>query len=160
MSASDSVQTEFAAAAAEIDGEPATIDFAGETFHVSDASIAMAWFRFHKAIEYEGDNGEEEARTSVAIFDLLEALIVPEDWSRFQAVAMRTRASGEDHSKAMRDALVARAGRPTQQPVDSSTGLSTTSAPSKPAPSSPQPSLRPVSHIREIAEREGWDLTG
>lgn len=143
----------------ETGSEPtATVDFGGETFRVRPRVGAMPLMRFAKAAQSEREGAVLDRLA--AVYDMIRSCIVEDDWQRFSDTADRTNADEDDIFGVLNRATEAVAARPTQQPSDSLVGLSSTSDMSRPDSSSQGSLSRPVSHIREVALREGWPDTG
>lgn len=75
--------------------------FHGETFQTADAVPAMALLKLAKAAKNDTDADSVEG--FAALYDLLEQVVDPSDWDRFQDVAIRTRAKGDDLVEFLRE---------------------------------------------------------
>lgn len=113
----------------------AEVEFKGETFALSDSVAVMPMLKMAKLAKGGIDSNEMEAM--VVMYDVLESLIDPDDWQRFESVATRTRATGDDLQQLIPQAITAISARPTSLPSDSSDGQRAT-PPSSAADSSSQ----------------------
>lgn len=122
----------------------AEIEFAGESFLTADKIGLMPLMKFARTAKGGADSGDLDGL--LAMYDLLEQVIAPADWERFQSVAGRERADGEQLMAVVGAVFAALAGRPTQRSSDSSDGPTTT-----------QPKSGDVSYLRvvERLEQEG-----
>jgi hypothetical protein len=68
--------------------------FHGETFQTANEVPAMALLKLARAAKSDEDSDSVEGFS--ALYDLLEQVVDASDWDRFQDVAMRTRAKGDD----------------------------------------------------------------
>jgi hypothetical protein len=104
------------------------LTFQGETFDLEDsyATIMVA--------DFSADLLDDKINL-VALRALLQHLILPEDWERFHALCVDKRLGNHDLLKAVEEAIEAINERPTEQPTDSSDGLTTTPAKSEVASS-------------------------
>jgi hypothetical protein len=59
-----------------------------------------------------------------AIFRLVQAAVIAEDWGRFKSLARKNKATVEDLLPVAVSVFEASTGRPTQRPADSSAGPS------------------------------------
>lgn len=98
-----------------------SVEFGGETFAVAERIGHMALMRFAKAAQSGADTADMSGLS--AMYDLLEQCIEPQDWARFEKVADRTRADGEELMQVVVAVMTGLTDRPTSQPSDSSAGL-------------------------------------
>jgi len=123
------------------DREPDTFTFCGELFTVAEQVGIVAWGRFAQAAQAGHDTAEMEGLA--ALIEVVSQIVVDADRDRFLTVASRNRADADDLLAIVRAVMEAQAERPTQQPSDSSAGLSPTPENSK-APSFSAESLSPI----------------
>lgn len=126
---------EFAAAAQDAADdaagtrEPDTFGFYGEVFAMRDRVGLMTLMQF-AAVAVKGvEVGDMEGL--LAVHRMLEDVLVPEDWSRFQDHARAVAASEDDLLAVVRKAMTAISARPTERPSDSSDGPSSTTESSR-----------------------------
>lgn len=106
--------TPFEAAKAAHDGKAPTISFGGEKFHVVDpGAMAMVSWAAASDLDTDSPSPEEVRAANAAIFHMLEAVIADEDFKRFESVARKRRATGDELLKVIGDAMAAVTGRPT-----------------------------------------------
>ncbi|WP_045740867.1 hypothetical protein [Actinoplanes rectilineatus] len=105
------------------------IEFMGEHFKLRDKIGKMALLRFAAM----ADSGEETGgmKTLAAMYKLLRACIVEEDWERFGDHADETAADEDDLLAVVGQAIELVTARPTRRPAVSSAGPPATSANSK-----------------------------
>lgn len=117
---------EFGAAKQEADPnkERDTITLCGEVFPVADAPDPLAMLDFGEAAAAGFDMESPEGLA--AIKGLIRGSIDEEDWTRFRAVVRRHRPSPAALMELAMAVVQREAGRPTEQPSDSSGGSSTT----------------------------------
>ena len=96
------------------------VSLKGEQFKVRNGIALMALMRFAHIAQAGTDSGEMEGLA--AMYDLLESAIADEDWGRFQAHAVKARATDKDLMMLVRKVIRGEADRPTQRPSDSSDG--------------------------------------
>ncbi len=96
------------------------ITFAGELFQVAEKVGLMPLMRFAHIAD-SGVDAEDMAGLA-AMYDLLEQCIAEDEWQRFQRVATKARADGEQLMGVVKDAIEAITARPTGRPSDSSAG--------------------------------------
>jgi hypothetical protein len=101
------------------------VEFAGEHFEVAEKIGLMPLMRFAKVAKAGVDSDSQAGL--VAMYDLLEQCIAPQDWPRFEAHADKVRADGEQLMKVVSDVLEVVTQRPTQRPSASSDGPQTVS---------------------------------
>jgi hypothetical protein len=111
------------------------VEFCGERFTVADRIGAMPLMRFAKVAQGGVDSGDMAGLA--AMYDLLEQVIDPKDWNRFQATADRARVDGDELMMFVAKVMKQITDRPTEQPSDSSDGLPTTGVNSTAGSSSP-----------------------
>ena len=117
------------------------VAFGGERFTVADKIGLMPLMRFAKAAQ--GGVDSNDMAGLAAMYDLIEQCIAPADWARFQSVADKTRADGEELMAVVKDVIEALSARPTTRPSDSSAGPATIEPKSAAEPDlSDQPELR------------------
>lgn len=114
---------------------PNGIEFGGDTFDTAERIGLMPMMRFAKVANEGIDSNTLQGLA--AMYDLLEQCIAPHDWSRFQKVADRTHADGEELMAVVGKVFEVLSARPTSRPSVSSDGPSTTSTPSTAGSSSP-----------------------
>lgn len=120
------------------------VTLAGETFKVADSIAQMAVLQHAKALDAEGD--DRLRLLQVAQFDLLQQVIAPADWARFQKHAMNTRSSSDELWDVINEAVEVIIGRPTSRSADSSGGPTST------APRSTRDSSSPASQEDDLEE--------
>lgn len=113
---------------------PATITFAGEQFRVAEQGVSLLALMELASIAKMGVDADS-MQGIAALYELLQACIAPEEWPRFRARALATGAGGEELMYVVRDAVQAKAARPTQ-PLSGSPGGRSTTGPSSAAGSS------------------------
>jgi hypothetical protein len=111
------------------------LEFAGESFEVSDRIGLMPLLRFAHFARAGVDSNEMEGLASM--YDILQQVIAESDWDRFQDHATEVRADEDELMGVIPAAIQLITARPTRQPSDSSDGLPTTSV-SSPVDSSSQ----------------------
>ena len=121
------------------------VSFGGESFAAAESIGLMALMRFAH-VARSGTDANDMAGLA-AMYELLEQCIEPSDWERFQQTAMRTRATGDDLMRVVKDVIQAASARPTGRSSDSSDGPTAT------APSS-ESSDAPLRVVRRL-ESEG-----
>ena len=127
--------------AAQADGQPTEPDqfgFAGQLFDIVEDVSTLPMMRYAAALLTN-----DTTTIYAAAYNLLRALVEPNDWGRFEATATTRKAT----YKQLMDGVVYPVynhviGRPTRQPSGSSDGLPATGDASKPDSSSP-PTQRP-----------------
>jgi hypothetical protein len=102
-----------------------SVEFHGETFRLADSIALMALMRFAKVAQAGTDS--DDMAGLVAMYDLLEQCIHPEDWPRFEVLATRERDQADDLLAVIQQAITEMAERPTAPPSDSSDGRPSTS---------------------------------
>lgn len=108
-----------------VEYQPPTIEFFGEQFQVAEKIGLMPLLRFAKAAKAGADSADLESLT--VMYDLLEQVIAPSEWERFQKVADDNRADGEELMQVVSTAIELLTARPTSRPSASSDGPPTTS---------------------------------
>lgn len=91
------------------------VAFGGETFRTAESIGLMALMRF----AYVAKTGTDANDLSglVAMYELLEQCIHEDDWDRFQATALRTKAKGDELMGVVRE-VIAILGRPESAPKE------------------------------------------
>ena len=98
----------------------AEIEFGGEQFKTAESVGLMALMRFaHVA---KGGADSNDLAGLAAMYELLEQCIDAEEWDRFQATAMRTKAKGDELMGVVGKVMEALSARPTGRPSGSSAG--------------------------------------
>lgn len=120
---------EVAVKQADPNREPDQFKFCGELFTVSDRDLTVTLGRFARAAQSGLDTAEMDGLA--AMMGLIEAVVIDEDRARFLDLAERKGADPEVLFKIVQAVVEAQTGRPTEQPSDSSAGLSTTGESSK-----------------------------
>jgi len=120
----------------------AEIDFGGEKFTVADKIGLMPLMRFAKTAQGGVDSSDMAGLS--AMYDLLQQCIADADWDRFQSVANKVRADGEELMGVVKDVMEELTARPTSRPSDSSDGPKST-----PRNSEGDSSLRVVQRLEE-----------
>jgi len=152
---------EFGRALAVAEGEPDIFTFHGEPFILPAAMSALPLMRFAwrgKVIDQQLEQarsakaravtpeqkdqaaaaeGQAEMEALSAVYEFLRASLPdPQDWARFEEVAIRVGAGQDELMGVCNQIYQAVTGRPTRRPADSSAGPSTTGTPSTDAPAS------------------------
>lgn len=123
------------------------VEFGGETFRTADSIGLMALMRFaHVA---KGGTDSNDMAGLAAMYDLLEQCFPAEEFDRFQQVALRTKAKGDELMAVVGKVVEAISARPTGRPSDSSAGPAVIEPSSGDASSSEAPHLRVVRHWEE-----------
>ena len=117
----------------------AEVTFGGQQFRMVERVGLMPLMRFAKVAKGGTDSGDMDGLA--AMYDLLQAVIDPADWARFEDHAVKVAADDETLMKVVADVFKVLSERPTQRPSDSSERPSTTST-SSPAGSSSAVTLR------------------
>jgi hypothetical protein len=99
------------------------IEFHGQTFALEDHFSDFALSEFAAAAAEDVDS--ETMEGAAAVFNLLEACIVPKDWARFRKHARR-HGSTEELLPIIAEVFKLHAGRPTSPSTDSSDGRGAT----------------------------------
>jgi hypothetical protein len=121
------------------------VEFGGETFQTSDAIGLMSLMRF--AVVAKRGTDANDLAGLVAMYELLEQCFDVEEFERFQQVALRTKAKGDELMGVVGKVIEAISGRPTSRPSDSSDGPEQTQGNSGLDSSSPV--------VREMVRLEG-----
>lgn len=131
----DFTATETGAVEAPVD--PDTFGFHGQVFTLRDRVGLMTLMRY-AAVAKQGVK-VDALEGLVAMYELLEDCIVPDDWSRFERLC-RDETVGEDELlSVVKRVLQTVARRPTGPPSDSPGGPTTTSTSTRDDSSSPVP---------------------
>lgn len=101
-----------------------TVTCMGESFETWPSISAMAYVDFARSMKT--DENSVSPDSVLALMDLLQDCLLPEEWDRFQQVTRSKRAGFEDLMNVIKAMVEAQADRPTGQPTDSSAGLPTT----------------------------------
>ena len=100
-----------------------TVEFHGAEFHVAEKVGLMPLMRFAKVAKSGVDSNELDGLA--AMFDLLEQVIHPDDWSRFEQHAADLRADGDELMGLVSKVMSVIGERPTGRSSDSSDGPQT-----------------------------------
>lgn len=129
--------------------EPFTFDFEGQTFTVA-AKVGTAPLADFAAAAQAGID-TQEMEGLAAMRTLLHQIVVDEDADRLWRALTVARADEDDMLAIIKAVFEAEMGRPTQQPSDSSVGLSISGASSK--ESSPfGPGVSPIQRDPRVQE--------
>jgi hypothetical protein len=107
---------------AEVEGR--TIEAFGQEFRVAEKVAAMPMLKFAHLAKQGADSADLDA--AAVMYDVLEAVFDPADWSRFEDAATRARVDNEDLFALVQEAITVINARPTGRPSDSSPGPLTT----------------------------------
>ena len=102
----------------------AEVEFAGEKFSMAEKIGAMPLMRFAKVAKAGGDSNNLDGLA--AMYDLLEQVIDPSEWARFEEHADKVRADGDQLMQVVGEVFAAIAERPTGRPSASSGGPKST----------------------------------
>lgn len=97
-----------------------SIPFAGLQIRVADKVGAIPFMRFAKVAKQGVDADDMEGLA--AMYDLLEQVVHPDDWAKFEAHAQAKRVQSDELLDVIKDAFDVFADRPTTRPSDSSVG--------------------------------------
>lgn len=147
---------EVAKRAADPNAEPLTFDFEGETFTVAEQIGIGPLADFAHAATSGLDTSDMEGLA--AIRTMLRQVVVDEDSDRLWGAITRSRADGDDLMPIVQAVMEAQTGRPTQQPSDSSGGLSTTGVSSR--ASSPFGQVAPIQLDPRVQELQTVEAAG
>lgn len=103
----------------------AEVEFEGATFQLADKVGLMPLMRFAH-VARSGVDANDMAGLA-AIYEMLQSVIVDEDWERFEEHATKVRADGDDLNEVVKQAIELISQRPTEGPSDSSDGPKLTS---------------------------------
>ena len=123
---------DFDAAAREAVGESLTFTLGGEQFTTTPELPALPMLKLAAAADKDGAEG------AAAFYEFVQAMLIPEDVDRFEAMAKRERLGMERLSDVVKWLIAELTGRPTQRPSD------LPERPSNNSPSSTGGSLRRV----------------
>lgn len=124
------------------------VEFGGEKFRTADAIGLMALMRFAH-VARSGTDANDLAGLA-AMYDLLEQCFPEAEFERFQQVALRTKAKGDELMGVVGKVIEAISARPTGRPSDSSDGPISIEPSSGDVSSSAEPAhLRVVKHWEE-----------
>lgn len=96
------------------------VEFAGESFAVSERVGIMALMRFAKVAQAGADSSDMEGLA--AMHSLLEQCIAEPDWYRFQSHAEKTKADTDELLDVIKEVFKILSQRPTSRPSSSSDG--------------------------------------
>jgi hypothetical protein len=114
---------------------------------------------FHVAKRQAAPNAEPLMEGLAAMRTMLRQVVVDEDSDRLWDAITRSRADGDDLMPIVQAVMEAQTGRPTEQPSDSSAGLSTTLVSSK--ESSPfGPGVSPIQRDPRVLELQTVEQAG
>jgi hypothetical protein len=129
--------TPFEAAASEAAGGAVSFEFKGQTFKAQDpGGMALIEWAAAGDLDTSSTSPAEVVAANTAIYEVLRALVVDEDWRRFRRLALDTRASGDELLVIIGDVMAKIAGRPTEPPSVSLTEHETNGRPSTDGPGS------------------------
>jgi hypothetical protein len=114
---------------------PLLVTWQGEQYQVADKIGDMAMMRFAKVAMSGADS--DSITGLAAMYDLLEECLTPRDWARFEAHALRSKATSDQMMELVKETYQALSGRPTVRPSDSSDGQPATVESSEAGSSSP-----------------------
>lgn len=112
-----------------------TVEFCGVQFRIAEKVAALPLMRFAKVAKAGVDATELDGMA--AMYDLLEQVIHPDDWAKFERHADQQRADGEQLLEVVQGVFVLLADRPTGRSSDSSDGPRTIEPSSTGGSSSP-----------------------
>jgi hypothetical protein len=121
--------------------EPDTFDFEDQTFTIIDGQpSALPLMELADAVQ--SNAAENSFPALAAMYQMLQACIVPDDWGRFRRTIMTAHADVDDVWPIVEAVYGVVSGRPTERPSGSPDGPSTTGPTSKDDSHSPtdQPS--------------------
>jgi hypothetical protein len=137
--------------------EPLTFDFEGQSFRVAEKVGLAPLADFAHAATSGLDTSDMEGLA--AMRTMLRQVVVDEDSDRLWDAITRSRADGDDLMPIVQAVMEAQTGRPTEQPSDSSAGLSTTLVSSK--ESSPfGPGVSPIQRDPRVLELQTVEQAG
>jgi hypothetical protein len=146
---------EVAARAADPERELDTFLFCGQEFTVAPEVNILAIGRFQMAAGEGVDSNDPDALP--LLIQTIASCVVEEDENRFLNLATRRRADPDLLLKIVQAVIESQTGFPTEPPVDSSPGLSTTGASSKALSSSvPIWWRRRTLRTVRVCRRTGW----
>jgi hypothetical protein len=116
-----------------------TVEFCGVQFRIAEKVAALPLMRFAKVAKAGVDATELDGMA--AMYDLLEQVIHPDDWAKFERHADHERADGEQLLEVVQAVFVLLADRPTGRSSDSSDGPRTIEPSSTADSSSPGSSV-------------------
>lgn len=123
---------DFTAAMTEADPDPTTFTLHGEVFHLQPTITAYAFLRFSR-LAGEVDITDEDqlgAVNLVVLFDVLNDVIIPEDWERFEQTIKKHRVGIDTLMSISGAVMEGGTGRPTVAPSGLPGGASGSSRPS------------------------------
>lgn len=121
----------------DVDAVQVTVEYAGRRYAVRERVSLLPLMRFaviakqhaaqqHRRDDTPGADGQREMEALAALYQLLQQCIDPAEFDAFFDHAVEQGAQPEDLMPVVRDAITARAARPTQPPSRSPGGQSTT----------------------------------
>ena len=120
---------------------PDTFTFFGEQIRVADEVGLMPIMDFAAAAAGGVDTADMAGLA--AIRSMLQDCIAEDDWAQFAALSKKNKADGELLLAVVQAVMEVISGRPTEQPSDSSSGLSSSSPTLNVLSATPEP-LKPV----------------
>lgn len=130
----------------------ATVELRGRPFPISEGGVPLLSLMKLATLAKRGVDSED-LEGLATLYELMRSAIADDAWAEFEAYANRISATGEELMFLVRDAVQAKAARPTQPPSGSPDGRSTT-APSWAGGSSSPGSSTPVGSIEVQHELE------
>lgn len=118
-----------------------TVECMGGRYRIREKVGLMAMMRF--AVVSRRTNSDDELAAMEAIYDVLRACILPDDWERFVEDMIDKSAEADDMLPLVNETYTILAARPTKRPSASSDGRSAT-GPGSTDGSSPAAPARPV----------------
>lgn len=123
--------------AVEAPTEPDTFGFHGDTFTLRDRIGLMTLMRYaavaKKGVKVDALEG------LVAMYELLEDCLTPDDWTRFETLCRRESVGEDELLSVVKRCVQIVASRPTGRPSASPGGPETTTTSSRDDSSSPEP---------------------
>lgn len=135
--------------------DPERLEFLGESFRLGESVGLMPLMKFAHAANSGLDS--DDMAGLAALYALVRDTVHPEDWDRFERLAIEKHAEGEELMEFVGKAIEAISARPTRRRSVSSAGASSTSPSStgtssvKPAPAGSE-DLIPVSKLLSLAD--------
>lgn len=115
--------------------EPLTLTVRGQQFEVPEFVAPMALMRYSEGAVRGVDSDSPEGMA--AMYVVLRACIVADDWDRFEQLALNERLTHTDLLDVVKQAFEVISERPTARPSESSDGPADTSPKSEVVSSSP-----------------------
>ncbi len=122
MSVNDEVSGEDVQAEIEGIKLEETVEFMGQQFRLPEKIGIMPLLIFANAAKRGLSSDDMEG--AAALYAMIRDCINPEDWSRFEQLAIDTRAGGDDLFPVVERVMEIIAARPTQRPSGSSSPAS------------------------------------